>query len=39
MRLPLAIAAAFAAVALAGPAVAGSAEDIIAKRREAKKVT
>lgn len=31
MKLPLAIAAAFAAVALAGPAVAGSAEDIIAK--------
>jgi cytochrome c551/c552 len=33
MRLPLAIAAAFAAVALAGPAVAGSAEDIIAKEK------
>ena len=33
MRLPLAIAAAFAAVALAGPAVAGPAEDIIAKEK------
>ena len=31
MRFPLAIAAAFAAVTLAGPAVAGPAEDIIAK--------
>jgi cytochrome c len=33
MRLPLVITAAFAAVALAGPAVAGSAEDIIAKEK------
>ncbi len=33
MRLPLAIAAAFAAVALTGPALAGSAEDIIAKEK------
>jgi cytochrome c len=33
MRLPLAIAAAFAAVAITGPAVAGSAEDIIAKEK------
>ncbi len=33
MRLPLAIAAAFATVALAGPALAGSAEDIIAKEK------
>lgn len=33
MRLPLAIAAAFAAVALAGPAVAASAEDIIGKEK------
>jgi cytochrome c len=33
MRLPLAIAAAFAAVALAGPAAAGPAEDIIAKEK------
>jgi len=33
MRFPLAIAAAFATVALAGPAVAGSAEDIIAKEK------
>jgi len=33
MRLPLAIATAFAAVAIAGPAFAGSAEDIIAKEK------
>ncbi len=33
MRFPLAIAAAFAAVALAGPAVASPAEDIIAKEK------
>ena len=33
MRMPLAIAAAFAAVVLTGPAVAGSAEDIIAKEK------
>lgn len=33
MKLPLAIAAAFAATALAGPALAGSAEDIIAKEK------
>jgi cytochrome c len=33
MRLPFAIAAAFATVALAGPAVAGPAEDIIAKEK------
>jgi cytochrome c len=31
--MPLVIAAAFAAVAIAGPAVAGSAEDIIAKEK------
>ena len=33
MRLPLALAAAFATVALTGPAVAGPAEDIIAKEK------
>jgi cytochrome c551/c552 len=33
MKLPLAIATAFATVALAGPAVAGPAEDIIAKEK------
>ena len=33
MRLPLAIAAAFATMALVGPAVAGPAEDIIAKAK------
>ena len=33
MKLPLAIATAFAAVALAGPAVAGPADDIIAKEK------
>ncbi len=33
MRFPLAIAAAFATVALAGPAFAGAAEDIIAKEK------
>ena len=33
MRLPLAIAAAFATVALASPAVAGPAEDIVAKEK------
>lgn len=33
MRMPLVIAAAFAAVAVAGPAFAGSAEDIIAKEK------
>lgn len=33
MRLPLAITAAFATVALAGPAVAGPAEDIVAKEK------
>ena len=33
MKLPFAIAAAFATVALAGPAVAGPAEDIIAKEK------
>ena len=33
MKLPLAIATAFAAVALAGPAVAGPAEDIVAKEK------
>jgi cytochrome c len=33
MRMPLVIAAAFAAAAIAGPAVAGSAEDIIAKEK------
>jgi cytochrome c len=33
MRLPLAIAAAIATVALAAPAFAGSAEDIIAKEK------
>jgi cytochrome c551/c552 len=33
MRLPLVIAAAFATVALAGPAVAGPAEDIVAKEK------
>jgi cytochrome c len=33
MKLPLAIAAAFAATALAGPALAGSAEDVIAKEK------
>ena len=33
MKLPFAIAAAFATVALAGPALAGPAEDIIAKEK------
>jgi len=33
MRLPLAVAAAFATVVLTGPALAGSAEDIIAKEK------
>ena len=33
MKLPLVIAAAFAAAALAGPAFAGPAEDIIAKEK------
>jgi cytochrome c551/c552 len=33
MKLPFAIAAVFATVALGGPAVAGSAEDIIAKEK------
>jgi cytochrome c551/c552 len=33
MKLPSAIAAVFAAVSLAGPAVAGPAEDIIAKEK------
>ena len=33
MRLPLAIAAAFATVALASPALAGPADDIIAKEK------
>jgi cytochrome c len=33
MRVPFAIAAAFAAVALAGPAAASPAEDIIAKEK------
>jgi len=33
MKLPLAIAAAFAAVALAGPAFAGPGEDIVAKEK------
>ena len=33
MRLPLAIAAAFATVALAGPALAGPAEDLVAKEK------
>jgi cytochrome c551/c552 len=33
MNLPFAIAAVFATVALAGPAVAGPAEDIIAKEK------
>jgi cytochrome c len=33
MKLPLAIATAFAAVTLAGPAIAGPAEDIIAKEK------
>ena len=33
MKLPFAIAAAFATVALAGPALAGPAEDIIAQEK------
>jgi cytochrome c len=33
MKLPFAIAAAFAIAALAGPVLAGSAEDIIAKEK------
>jgi cytochrome c len=33
MKLPFAIAAAFTTAALAGPALAGSAEDIIAKEK------
>jgi cytochrome c len=33
MKLPFAIATAFAAVALAGPAVAGPTEDLIAKEK------
>ena len=33
MRLPLVIAAAFATVALAGPALAGPAEDLVAKEK------
>jgi cytochrome c551/c552 len=33
MKLPFAIAAAFATAALAGPALAGPAEDIIAKEK------
>jgi cytochrome c len=33
MKLPLAVAAAFATLALTGPAMAGSAEDIIAKEK------
>jgi cytochrome c len=33
MKLPFAIAAAFATVAFAGPAAAGAAEDIIAKEK------